>query len=87
MADWIVVLACGHWFSESTSDGLDIDPNQRRTCGRPVHFPGQYEAVTLPADLFEWPDGDTYDIGRVDAEPLADDEAFEGKPKMPGVDD
>ena len=79
MSDWIVVLACGHWFPESTSDELDIDPNQRRTCGRPQHFPGQYDAVTLSADSFNWPDG-TYDISRSDTDPLADDEELEPPP-------
>jgi hypothetical protein len=67
-SNWYILLACGHWFAETRPEKYDIDPQQKRVCGVPGHFPQPYDAVYVSAEDHPWPD-DTYTITRVDNTP------------------
>ena len=45
----IVLLACGHWFRESTAEDIRWRPvdGEERACGNPEHYPRKYPAVYL----------------------------------------
>lgn len=80
--DYVVILKCGHWFNESRPDHLNIDPQQKRSCGHPDHYPRQFAAVSFLGDDVEWPD-EVWTVTRTDNAPLADDESYDDPTETP----
>jgi hypothetical protein len=78
--NWVVILECGHWFNDSRPEHLDIDPSQMRVCSRPEHYPKQYSAVSIEAEVVVWPD-EVWTVTRVDDSPLEDDESYDPLPE------